>query len=110
MNSMRWYWDGAIISGSARSAKPTAQWMTFEDGLLFEPTAWACSDDLSKQKEFDSAVGRCHTRTAENTSLLPAEAHTARCTTGTVGSTGAAEENGIVLFPGIGGGTCPKQQ
>jgi hypothetical protein len=34
--------------------------MTFEDGLLFEPTAWAYSDDLSKQKEFDSAVGRCH--------------------------------------------------
>ena len=49
-------------------------------------------------------------RAAENTSLLPAEAHTARCTTGTVGSTGAAEENGIVLFPGTGGGTGPKQQ
>jgi hypothetical protein len=49
-------------------------------------------------------------RCCENTSLLPAEAHTARCTTGTVGSTGAAEENGIVLFPGTGGGTGPKQQ
>ena len=41
---------------------------------------------------------------------LPTEAHTARCTTGTVGSTGAAEENGIVLFSHICGGTCSKQQ
>ena len=46
----------------------------------------------------------------ENTSQSPAEAHTARCTTGTVGSTSATEENGIVLFSGICGGTCSKQQ
>ena len=45
-----------------------------------------------------------------NTLRLPAEAHTARCTAGTVGSTSAAEENGIVLFSGIRGGTRSKQQ
>jgi len=49
-------------------------------------------------------------RNFENTSCLPAEAHTARCTTATVGCSTSAKENWIVLFSGICGGTCPKQQ